>query len=165
MQTCPQCGNENAVEANFCSNCGTKLDAASLSATTITFAGVIPRVEGEDAMALSDAEVAAVDALPPGSALLIVQRGPGAGSRYLLDKELVSAGRHPKSDIFLDDITVSRKHAEFRRHDDTYAVVDSGSLNGTYVNRDRIDEVVLQNGDEVRIGKFRLVFFSGLMGR
>ena len=101
-----------------------------------------------------------MDALPAGSALLVVQRGPSAGSRFLLDTEVVSAGRHPDSEIFLDDVTVSRRHAEFRRTADGYRVADVGSLNGTYVNRDRIDEVALQGGDEVQIGKYRLVYFA-----
>ena len=109
---------------------------------------------------LNDADAAAVDALPAGSALLVVQRGPSAGSRFLLDTDVVTAGRHPDSEIFLDDVTVSRRHAEFRRGPEGFSVRDVGSLNGTYVNRDRIDEVVLQGGDEVQIGKFRLVFFA-----
>jgi pSer/pThr/pTyr-binding forkhead associated (FHA) protein len=101
-----------------------------------------------------------VDALPAGSALLVVQRGPGAGSRYLLDTDLSTVGRHPESDIFLDDITVSRRHVEFRRSEDAFRVHDVGSLNGTYLNGDRVDDAALQNGDEVRIGKFRLIFFA-----
>jgi pSer/pThr/pTyr-binding forkhead associated (FHA) protein len=98
--------------------------------------------------------------LPAGSALLIVQRGPNAGSRFLLDVDVVTAGRHPDSDIFLDDVTVSRRHAEFRRGPHGVKVRDVGSLNGTYVNRDRIDEVQLTNGDEVQIGKYRLVYYA-----
>jgi pSer/pThr/pTyr-binding forkhead associated (FHA) protein len=101
---------------------------------------------------------------PPGGPLLVVQRGPSAGSRFLLDTEVVSAGRHPDSEIFLDDVTVSRRHAEFRRVPDGYVVADVGSLNGTYVNRDRIDEVALQGGDEVQIGKYRLVYFASHAG-
>lgn len=105
--------------------------------------------------------VSGVDGLPAGSALLVVRRGPNAGSRFLLDVPTTSAGRHPDSDIFLDDVTVSRRHAEFRRDAGEFVVVDVGSLNGTYVNRDRIDHVALKNGDEVQIGKYRLVFFAG----
>ena len=104
--------------------------------------------------------VSGVDSLPAGSALLVVKRGPNAGSRFLLDRDTTSAGRHPDSDIFLDDVTVSRRHAEFRREGGGYSVSDVGSLNGTYVNRDRIDSVGLNDGDEVQIGKYRLVFFS-----
>ncbi|MBB1242555.1 FHA domain-containing protein [Streptomyces durbertensis] len=111
---------------------------------------------------LSPEALAAVEALPAGSALLIVRRGPNSGSRFLLDSELTTAGRHPQSDIFLDDFTVSRRHVEFRRGPDgVFTVADVGSLNGTYVNREPIDQVVLNNGDEVQIGKFRLVFFTG----
>src|SRR3954464_1017489 len=102
---------------------------------------------------------AAIDALPPGSALLVVQRGPNSGARFLLDAEKTTAGRRPDSDIFLDDVTVSRKHAEFvRKPGGVFVVRDVGSLNGTYVQRDRIDEVVLRDGDEVQIGKYRMVF-------
>lgn len=102
------------------------------------------------------------DHLPSGSALLVVKRGPNAGSRFLLDQETTSAGRHPESDIFLDDVTVSRRHAEFRRGSDgRFEVVDVGSLNGTYVNREPRDSEVLSTGDEVQIGKFRLVFLAG----
>lgn len=105
--------------------------------------------------------VSGVDALPSGSALLVVKRGPNAGSRFLLDRATTSAGRHPESDIFLDDVTVSRRHAEFRRDVGEFVVVDVGSLNGTYVNREPVDTAVLTNGDEVQIGKFRLVFLTG----
>ncbi len=118
-------------------------------------------LEEKERAALDDDDAAAVDALPRGSALLVVQRGPGAGNRFLLDQDVVTAGRHPESEIFLDDITVSRRHVEFRRTADGFTVSDVGSLNGTYVNRDRIDEAVLANGDEVQIGKFRLVYFAG----
>ena len=118
-------------------------------------------LEEKERAALDDDDAAAVDALPRGSALLVVQRGPGAGNRFLLDQDVVTAGRHPESEIFLDDITVSRRHVEFRRTTDGFTVSDVGSLNGTYVNRDRIDEAVLANGDEVQIGKFRLVYFAG----
>ena len=108
--------------------------------------------------------VSGVDALPAGSALLVVKRGPNAGSRFLLDRSTTSAGRHPDSDIFLDDVTVSRRHAEFRRDAGDLVVVDVGSLNGTYVNREPVDTAVLTNGDEVQIGKFRLVFLTGPRG-
>jgi pSer/pThr/pTyr-binding forkhead associated (FHA) protein len=107
------------------------------------------------------APVAGIEALPAGSALLVVKRGPNAGSRFLLDQPTTSAGRHPESDIFLDDVTVSRRHAEFRREGGEFVVVDVGSLNGTYVNREPVDTAVLANGDEVQIGKFRLVFLTG----
>jgi pSer/pThr/pTyr-binding forkhead associated (FHA) protein len=110
---------------------------------------------------LSHEDRAAVDALPRGSALLVVQRGPNAGSRFLLDQDISTVGRHPDSDVFLDDVTVSRRHARFERDGDHFRVIDVGSLNGTYVNRDRTDALLLSNGDEVQIGKFRLIFFAG----
>jgi pSer/pThr/pTyr-binding forkhead associated (FHA) protein len=115
----------------------------------------------EEAPRLSPDDQRTVDALRPGTALLIVLRGPNTGARFLLDSDEVSSGRHPQSDIFLDDVTVSRRHAVFVKRDDTFAVRDVGSLNGTYVNRKRIDEVALEAGDEVQIGKFRLVFYRG----
>jgi pSer/pThr/pTyr-binding forkhead associated (FHA) protein len=105
--------------------------------------------------------VSGVEGLPVGSALLVVKRGPNAGSRFLLDQPTTSAGRHPDSDIFLDDVTVSRRHAEFRVDGSEFQVVDVGSLNGTYVNREPVDAAPLANGDEVQIGKFRLVFLTG----
>ncbi len=108
-----------------------------------------------------ESSVSGVEGLPPGSALLVVKRGPNAGSRFLLDQAATSAGRHPASDIFLDDVTVSRRHAEFRQLEGAFEVVDVGSLNGTYVNREPVDAAVLANGDEVQIGKFRLVFLMG----
>jgi pSer/pThr/pTyr-binding forkhead associated (FHA) protein len=94
--------------------------------------------------------------------MLLVQRGPDAGARFLLDTDVVTVGRHPDSDIFLDDISVSRRHATFTRGDAGYVVADLGSLNGSYVNRDRIDsDVPLTGGDEVQIGKYRLIYFAG----
>ena len=114
---------------------------------------------------LTDEDATALEALPGGSALLLVQRGPSAGSRFLLDTDQVTAGRHPDSDIFLDDVTVSRRHAVFSRvQGGGFTVTDVGSLNGTYVNRDRIDEVLLSGGDEVQIGKYRLVYYPSTQG-
>ena len=110
--------------------------------------------------AAAEAGVWAVEAVPIGSALLVVQRGPSAGSRFLLNQPVTSAVRHPRSDIYLDDVTVSRRHAEFRREDREFLVVDIGSLNGTYVNREAVDSAVLATGDEIQIGKFRLVFLT-----
>ena len=94
-------------------------------------------------------------------AMVVVRRGPNAGSRYLLDADVTRAGRHPDADIFLDDVTVSRHHAEIIRRGATFVVRDDGSLNGTYVNRERVEEATLRHGDELQVGKFRLVFFAG----
>ena len=162
MPYCTNCGNANPAEARFCSQCGSPLtrEGAGDSTATISLGGA-ERAEISSDRQLNPVDAAAVDALPVGSALLVVQRGPGAGSRFLLDKDVVTAGRHADSEIFLDDVTVSRRHATFTREGDTFTVADAGSLNGTYVNRDRIDTVVLKDTDEVQIGKYRLVFFQG----
>jgi pSer/pThr/pTyr-binding forkhead associated (FHA) protein len=165
MPFCTECGHENPETARFCSQCGHRLQQTHAEPTTETTASIsfssseaadYDRAEAD----LSPDDAAAVDALPPGSALLVVQRGPSAGSRFLLDTDEVTAGRHPDSDIFLDDVTVSRRHAAFRRTPEGFRVADVGSLNGTYVNRDRIDDVLLTGGDEVQIGKYRLVYFA-----
>jgi pSer/pThr/pTyr-binding forkhead associated (FHA) protein len=108
---------------------------------------------------LSAEERSAVEALPYGSALLVAHTGPNSGARFLLDSDVTTAGRHPDADIFLDDVTVSRRHVEFRRTARSFEVVDKGSLNGTYVNNDRVDAVELKSGNEVQIGKFRLTFY------
>ena len=92
--------------------------------------------------------------------ILVVKRGPNAGARFMLDRDVTRAGRHPESDIFLDDITVSRRHAEFVRGDGVVTVRDVGSLNGTYVNHERIEEARLSGGDEVQVGKFKLVYVA-----
>lgn len=151
---CNNCGHKNPAGSNFCSSCGHVLGHSAEEPTTITF----QPIEASDP---SEEQVVTVPDLPEGGGILWVKRGPNAGSKYALDKETVLAGRHPDSDIFLDDITVSRRHAEFARRADGYVVRDVGSLNGTYLNRDRIDdEAPLANGDEVQIGKFKLVFLS-----
>jgi len=161
MPYCTDCGRQNPDGARFCSNCGRRLPGERPAESTSTLnLGGPDRTDVEDEGRLTPEEQAAVDALPGGSALLVVQRGPTAGSRFLLDTDEVTAGRHPDSDIFLDDVTVSRRHAVFRRTSDGYLVADVGSLNGTYVNRDRIDEVLLSGSDEVQIGKYRLVYFA-----
>lgn len=116
--------------------------------------------ESDQQAAQSDSAVTGVEGLPEGQALLVVKRGPNAGSRFLLDQATTSAGRHPDSDIFLDDVTVSRRHVEFYRRGGSFGVRDVGSLNGTYVNRERIDEAELGGGDEIQIGKFRLVLLT-----
>ncbi|MDO4920192.1 FHA domain-containing protein [Kocuria sp.] len=111
---------------------------------------------------LTEGEQNAVAALPPGSALLLETHGGLTGARFLLDRDEVVAGRHPACSVFLDDVTVSRRHAEFLRRGTTFEVVDHASLNGTYVNSDRVSSKVLENGDEVQIGKFRFTFYHSV---
>ena len=166
---CARCGRPNPEQARYCSNCGAQLRSTS----TGSFSAV-PSERGGETTSIINADggeaeyydepspdYSAADTLPQGTALLVVLRGPNAGSRFLLDSDFTSAGRHPDSDIFLDDVTVSRRHAEFYRHGDhRFTVRDVGSLNGTYVNRERIEEAELFGGDEVQIGKFRLLFMT-----
>lgn len=132
------------------------------SDSTMSFSGdFIIRLDNEKRHeGVTADEVEAIKALPSGSALLVVRRGPNAGARFLLDSDSSSVGRHPHAEILLDDVTVSRKHAQFRRKGTTFSVRDRGSLNGTYLNGQRIDEAVLSDGDEVQVGKYRLTFFA-----
>jgi hypothetical protein len=159
---CARCGRASPEGARFCSHCGAPLvrgggERPGESTSTISLGGTdLAEAEAEEPLA----ESAATEALPTGTALLLVKRGPNAGSRFLLDSELTTVGRHPGSDIFLDDVTVSRRHAEFYRHGAGFVVRDVGSLNGTYVNRERIEETALNDGDEVQVGKFRLTFLG-----
>ena len=128
--------------------------------TTLNFAGdfgaQLAAIDGD----LSTEEHEAIAALPSGSALLIVRRGPNVGARFLLDADATVAGRHPEAEIFLDDVTVSRRHAEFVRRGTKFEVNDLGSLNGTYFDGDRIDSATLSDGAEVQVGKFRLTFYA-----
>jgi len=148
---CTRCGHRNPDDAHFCANGGHQLQDDA----TLTFTPV--EVEEE----VQDEVFQPAEELEPGQALLVVKRGANAGSTFLIDKDVTTAGRHPESDIFLDDVTVSRRHAEVRRADDKFFVRDLGSLNGTYVNRERVEETELASGDELQIGKFKLVFFAG----
>lgn len=160
---CHNCGSDVSLNARRCPQCGAELQADQTGTISIPVGSTSgAHEEHHSASELSFEDRSAVDALPQGSALLIVQRGPSAGSRFLLDEDEVIVGRHPQGDIFLDDVTVSRRHAIFRRTGATYTVEDVGSLNGTYVNRDRVDAYQLTNGDEVQIGKFRLIFFTAV---
>ena len=148
---CTQCGHRNPEDARFCANCGHPLQED----TTIGFSPIPAEEETGEVAPLPQSE------LERGQALLIVQRGPNAGSKFLIDKDVTTIGRHPESDIFLDDVTVSRRHAEFQRDEGKFVIHDVGSLNGTYVNRQRVDETQLANGDELQIGKFKLTFYVG----
>ncbi|MFW6640965.1 FHA domain-containing protein [Nocardiopsis algeriensis] len=173
---CTQCGHAVADDARFCSHCGTPIrragqpspqpaggesaaEAASVT-STISIAGIQALEEEETGEDAGGMDSSGADALPPGTALLVVKRGPNAGSRFLLDSDVTTAGRHPNSDIFLDDVTVSRRHVEFFRRGNGFGVRDVGSLNGTYVNREPVDEAELGGGDEIQIGKFRMVLLT-----
>lgn len=147
---CTRCGHPNKDEARFCSNCGAPLH----DDTTMGLSPV--EIEGEGAEEFPFPE----DQLESGQALLLVKHGPNAGSTFLLTSEVTRAGRSPDNDVFLDDVTVSRRHAEIRRREDGWYVHDLGSLNGTYVNRERVEMTKLASGDELQIGRFRLVFFA-----
>jgi pSer/pThr/pTyr-binding forkhead associated (FHA) protein len=154
--TCPSCGHENTVGSRFCSSCGTSL-GAERDTTTINFETAESAEADAAETPVPEVEVDLSD-VPQGTGVLVVTRGEAAGSRILLDLVATSAGRHPNSDIFLDDITVSRRHAEIIREGDAYRVRDAGSLNGTYVNRERIEEAPLTHGDVLQVGKYKLHF-------
>jgi pSer/pThr/pTyr-binding forkhead associated (FHA) protein len=152
---CNQCGHRNPPESHFCSSCGGVVDR--LDDHTITIARVDPL---QDAPGPQDDVMVNVGQIAPGASTLIVRNGPVPGEVFTLDAEVTRIGRHPDSQIFLDDITVSRRHADVEHTPDGYVVRDAGSLNGTYVNHERIDDATLHHGDELQIGKFRLVFFE-----
>lgn len=148
---CTRCGHRNRDDARFCAECGAPLQEDTTAALTPI------EVEDEAAVEFPFPH----DELEPGQALLVVKRGPNAGSTFLIGGELTTAGRSPESDVFLDDVTVSRKHAEIVRRGGEFFIRDVGSLNGTYVNRERVEETKLAGGDEIQIGKFKLSFFLG----
>ncbi|WP_370326079.1 FHA domain-containing protein [Euzebya sp.] len=150
---CTQCGSKNPQGSKFCAQCGTPLSSAQDITTGMLPTSVEELREGADERV--DIEGIRRE-LSPGTALLVSVRGPNVGARFLLDKDVVTVGRHPESDIFLDDITVSRRHAEFRHTPAGLAVADVGSLNGTYVNGTRAEQQTLAHGDDVQVGKFRL---------
>jgi hypothetical protein len=154
---CNACGHHNPDASNFCSSCGAPLDHSARDDRTITFHPVDPLL---DSVKPDDDVVVHLDELTPGVGILVMRSGADAGLRVTLDKPITRAGRHPASEIFLDDITVSRRHVEIERLGSSYTAVDVGSLNGTYLNRERIDRAPLRNGDELQIGKFRLVFIE-----
>jgi pSer/pThr/pTyr-binding forkhead associated (FHA) protein len=156
---CTRCGHGNPDGANFCARCGAPLASVSDDTTLTLHVGSSDREEG-DAEHTGEEVAVSLDELAPDQGVLVVKRGPNAGSSFLLDKDLTAAGRHPASDIFLDDITVSRRHAEVLREGARFLVKDVGSLNGTYVNRERVDVAELSSGDELQIGKFKLVFYA-----
>lgn len=148
---CTHCGHPNRDDARFCAECGRPLK----DDPTLTLTPVESDDEGSDEFPFPH------DELEEGQGLLLVKRGPNAGSTFLIERDETSVGRNTDSDVFLDDVTVSRTHASILRRDDgSFFVRDSGSLNGTYVNGEQVDETKLASGDEVQIGKFKLVFFG-----
>ena len=152
---CNNCGHRNSLGSSYCSSCGAVLQRGSIDHTTITFHPVNPVDPNELDVP------GGIEGVESPIAVLVVRPGPKAGSRYAIDSPSLSVGRHPESDIFLDDITVSRRHAEIVTTENRFEVVDAGSLNGTYVNRQRIERTQLTSGDEIQIGKFKLVFVQG----
>jgi hypothetical protein len=151
---CARYGHTNQADARFCSSCGAPLPSDDDTATTLTLSAV-EAAETEDELERY------LDGLPPGTGLLVVRHGPESGSSYRLEGPVTAIGRHPDSDIFLDDITVSRRHVQLAKDDEGYVLRDVGSLNGTYVNRERVDQARLHHGDEVQIGRYRLSFVLG----
>jgi hypothetical protein len=149
---CARCGHQNPEDARFCSSCGAPL--GDNEDTTLTLSAVEAATEEDELEHY-------LDGLAPGLGMLVVRHGPNAGSSYRLEQPSTAIGRHPDSDIFLDDITVSRRHVVVEHDGDRYTLRDVGSLNGTYVNRARVDEATLQYGDEVQIGRYRLSFVIG----
>ncbi|MQA98940.1 MAG: FHA domain-containing protein [Actinobacteria bacterium] len=152
---CTNCGHKNPEGSNFCSSCGRPLTDKASHDTTITFAPGELEADLDEEVHISPEE------LEGGRGVLVVKRGPNAGSKFFLDQDGTEIGRHPDSDIFLDDITVSRRHAQIRREASGFTLVDVGSLNGTYINRERVEKTELRSGDEIQIGKFKLVFLTG----
>jgi pSer/pThr/pTyr-binding forkhead associated (FHA) protein len=152
---CHNCGHRNPEGVNFCSSCG----ASMVTSAPDTSVSVSPVEDQGDRGAST--EQAGQYELPRGVGLLVVRRGDDDGARFPLEKAETTVGRHPDSDVFLDDVTVSRKHAVFVTEGQATSVRDLGSLNGTFVNRERIDDAVLASGDEVQVGKFKLVYLRG----
>jgi len=150
---CRRCGHDNETGANFCSSCGAPL--SDVDETTASLGLLEDRQELEEQ--LGDL----LDDLEPDIGLLVVRRGPNAGSTYLLDADTTTVGRHPDSDLFLDDVTVSRRHAVIKRGKAGYEISDVGSLNGTYVHGERIDTAPLVDVSEIQIGRFVLTFLLG----
>ena len=147
---CTKCGHRNADDANFCASCGHTLAALEEQTAAII-------LEQED-------DVPSLDDLGPDQGLLVIKGGPSAGSTVLIERDVTRLGRSPDSDVFLNDITVSRRHAEILREGGGFLIKDAGSLNGTYVNRERVDSAELASGDELQVGKFKVVFYTAPRG-
>ena len=146
---CPECGFQNPEAANFCARCGAHLVRPDESETTMTFT---PEEAEDDGLGLPEG----VD----GPALIVRAGGGRAGETFPLEQERITIGRSPDCEIFLDDVTVSRKHAVVARSSDGFTIADEGSLNGTFVNKKRVESAELENGDEIQVGKYRMTFLS-----
>jgi hypothetical protein len=144
---CPECGFQNPEAANYCARCGARLVRAEESETTMTFT---PEEAEEDGLGLPEG----ID----GPALIVRAGGGRAGETFPLEHERITIGRSPDCEIFLDDVTVSRKHAVITKNGDDFRIEDEGSLNGTFVNKKRVEAAELENGDELQIGKYRLTY-------
>ena len=154
-RTCKSCSHKNDISANFCSSCGERI-AGGPDAETESISVIEAMEVSEDVDHLEDREGFGLN-----TGLLVVDEGPKSGSRYALDSDVITAGRHPESDIFLDDVTVSRRHVEISHTGSSYRARDVGSLNGTYINKELIEDEALVDGDELQIGRFKLIFFHG----
>ena len=148
---CTNCGTTVPEHANYCPSCGSRIvrpePGGQATTASIDLSGLDQREHLEDLPSLS-----------PGTGMLVVVRGPSTGARFLLDHDVITIGRHPDADLFLDDVTVSRNHAEIHRTAHGLVLRDLGSLNGTYVSGARVDEHDLVTGDEVQVGRFKLVY-------
>ena len=150
---CRSCGHANEAGAKYCSSCGIPLDVQDDTTAALAL------IEDRQSLAAELGDV--LDQLPDGLGMLVVRRGPNAGSTYVLDAESTALGRHPESEIFLDDVTVSRRHALIRREGDGYEISDAGSLNGTYLDHERVDRAPLSDMQEIQVGRFVLTFVLG----
>lgn len=159
---CDVCGNEIALGDRFCSACGAPVDLDGQHEHT----GVITSIVTTTGTGPIGVGSGIHRELAQGSAMLVVHRGPGEGTEYPLmpDQQIIVVGRAPEASVFLDDVTVSRHHAEFRHGAGGWSLRDVGSLNGTYVNRVRVEDQQLAGGDEIQIGKFRFIFLVGVDG-
>ena len=151
---CVRCAHANPDDARFCSSCGAVVGTGSDEESTLTLAAVSHADEEDELQRY-------LDGLPAGTGLLVVRSGPDAGASFRVDSDRTAIGRHPDSDVFLDDVTVSRRHVLLERTHDGFIARDAGSLNGTYVNHRRVDEARLDSGDEVQVGRYRLTFLIG----
>lgn len=150
---CRRCGHENQQRSNYCSGCGAPLEVDEDTTRALAL------VEDRESLATELGDL--LDQLPDGLGLLVVRRGPNAGSTFVLEASETSIGRHPDSDVFLDDVTVSRRHAVILRVGDGYEIADAGSLNGTYVDQERVERSSLRDMAELQIGRFVLTFVVG----